>query len=173
VVAATRVLDTAPTHRADAFYWRAWNQFRLTRYEQARDDADGAKALSVNAPLFLLSGMIEWEMKRPETAEAEFLETLVVDLGMCEAASYLGGVRLELRKWPESLAAFQQAQRCYELALTLRRQLIVSLSATPEDVAANAWDIASHERANAVATRRHEEAAQNIAALQKFLAGTR
>jgi tetratricopeptide (TPR) repeat protein len=173
VAAATHVIDVAPSHRADAYYWRAWNQFRLARYDVARVDADAAKALAINAPLFLLSGMIEWELKRPESAEKEFLETLVVDLGYCEAASYLGGVRLELRKWPESLAAFQQARQCYDLSIQLRRQLIASLSTTPAEEQANAFEIGGHQRAVATAERRHGEALQNIAALQKFLSGTR
>lgn len=114
--------------------------------------------------------MIEWSLKRPESAEKEFQEALVMDFGQCEAASYLGGVRLELRKWPESLAAFKQAQQCYDLSLALRRQAIVALSVTPEEAAANAWQISVHQRALASAERRRGEAVQNVAAIEKFLA---
>ena len=83
-----------------AHYWRAWNAYQLDRIQAARADADRAKMLTVSAPTFVLSGMIDWREKRLDAAESEFQEALTMDFGQCEAASFLGGVRAERRLGP-------------------------------------------------------------------------
>jgi hypothetical protein len=125
--------------------------------------------LTVSAPTFILSGMIEWRERRLESAEREFQEALTMDFGQCEAAFFLGGVRAELRRWPESLDAFRHAQQCFELSMVTRRKAIAELSATAESATANARQIASHERAIADAEKRREEAGQNAASIEKLL----
>jgi hypothetical protein len=62
-------------------------------------------------------------LRATETAETEFQEALKMDFGQCEAAFYLGGVRAELRKVPEAIAAMNQARQCYDLAISVRRRL--------------------------------------------------
>jgi hypothetical protein len=127
----------------------------------------------VNAPTFVLSGLIEWVEKRLDSAEGEFQSALDLDFGQCDAAFYLGGVRAEKRSWPESLAAYLHAQQCFELSVTVRREAIAKLSATDASAAANAREIASHQRAIADAQKRLAEAAQNISAIQTFLEARR
>lgn len=96
VAAATRLIDGSRWFLGQAFYWRAWNQFRLTNYPAARADVDRSKGLMSSSAVYLLSGMIDWRMKRLEPAETEFDQALRIDMGQCEAASFLGGVRSEL-----------------------------------------------------------------------------
>jgi hypothetical protein len=167
--AATRMIDLGSWLLGQAFYWRAWNEYNLDRIEPARADADRAKMLTVSAPTFVLSGMIEWREKRLESAEREFQEALMMDFGQCEAASFLGGVRAELRHWPESLDAFRHAQRCFELSIVTRRKAIADLSVTAESATAIARQIASHERAISDAEKRREEAGRNAASIEKLL----
>jgi tetratricopeptide (TPR) repeat protein len=167
--AATRMIDLGSWLLGQAYYWRAWNEYQLDRIPAARADADGAKMLTVSAPTLVLSGMIEWREKRLESAEREVQEALTMDFGQCEAASFLGGVRAELRRWPESLDAFLHAQRCFDLAIVTRRKAMAELSATAENAALNARQIASHERAIADAEKRKEEAAQNAGSIQRLL----
>jgi hypothetical protein len=61
------------------------------------------------------------------------------------------------------------AQRCFDLAIVTRRKAITELSATAESAAANARQIASHERAITDAEKRREEARQNAASIEKLL----
>jgi tetratricopeptide (TPR) repeat protein len=171
IAGATRLIDLGNWFIGQAHYWRAWNEYHLDRIDAARADADRAKALMVNPPTFVLSGMIEWRQQRLESAESEFQRALDMDFGQCDAAFYLGGVRADRRKWPESLAAFQHAQQCFELSIVTRREAIAKLADTPAAASANAREIALHERAIGEAEKRRGEAAQNVAAIQKMLAG--
>jgi tetratricopeptide (TPR) repeat protein len=170
VASATRLLELGNWFVGQAHYWRAWNQYRLGRIEEARSDADLAKTLMATAPTFVLSGLIEWSRKRLEPAEAELQAALNMDFGQCEAASYLGGVRAERQQWPESRAAFVHAGQCFELSIVTRREAIASLSVTPAHAAANAVPIAVHQGAMAEAEMRRAEAARNIAAIDRNLA---
>ena len=170
LASATRLLEAGGVFTGEARYWRAWNQYRLERLPEARADADLAKALMANPPLFVLSGMIEWRVQRLESADQEFQRAIEMDFGQCEAAFYLGSVRGERRLWPESLAAFVHAQQCFDLSIVTRRQLIASLSEPAGDAALNARQIVSHERAIAAAEKRRAEAAQNAAAIRKAFA---
>ena len=81
-----------------------------------------------NAAVFVLSGVIEWRLRRLDTAEKEFESAIAIDFGECEAALDLGVVRDERRKPAESLAAFQQARQCYDLSIALRREAIARIA---------------------------------------------
>ena len=167
---ANRLLELGNWFVGPAYFWKAWNEYQLTRIAEARADADRAKALMVNPALSVLSGMIEWREKRLQSAEAEFQRAIEQDLGQCDAAFYLGSVRWEQRLWEESLAAFQHAQQCFDLSVTARREAIAKLAPSPEAAALNARQIAAHEEAIGLAEKRRAEAAQNVASLQKVVA---
>jgi hypothetical protein len=122
----------------------------------------------VNPAVFLLSGLIEWRLLKRESAETEFQEALKMDFGQCEAAYYLGGVRAELRKLPEALAAMNQARQCYDLALAVRRRILeeaLAKAVTPES---KARETARHERAVASVQKRGAEVLEAIERLQKL-----
>ena len=172
LASASMLLELGGRSRAQARYWRAWNLYQLDRIQEARVDADQAKALMVNPALFVLSGMIEWREKRLESSDAEFVKAIEMDFGQCEAAFYLGTVRWERSLWRESLAAFMHAEQCFDLSIVTRKEAIADLSKTPEEAASNAAMIASHERAIERAEMRRGQSAQNIASLQKFIGPT-
>ena len=168
LAAASALLELGGRSTAQAHYWRAWNLYQLERIQEARVDADRAKALMVNPALFVLSGMIEWREKRLESSDAEFVKAIEMDFGQCEAAFYLGTVRWERRLWPESLSAFMHAEQCFDLSIVTRRKAIADLSQTAAEAAANASMIASHERAIEQAGMRRGQSATNIASLQQL-----
>ena len=118
-----------------------------------------------NAAVFVLSGVIEWRLRRLETAEQEFQSAIGIDFGECEAALNLGVVRDERRKPAEALAAFQQARQCYELSITLRREAIARVQAGPGTEAAKARDAARHQRELIELEARRDEALRAIALL--------
>ena len=168
IASATRLLELGNWFVADAHYWRAWNAYRRGLIPDARADVDRAKTLTPNAPTLVLSGVIGWREKRLESAETEFEAALNLDYGQCEAASYLGGVRAERQEWPDSLAAFQHAEQCFDLSVVTRRKAIEELSAA-QSSAAVSRQIASHERAIAEAEMRRAEAARSAAAIRRHL----
>ena len=167
---ASRLIELGSWFISDAHYWRAWNEYRLGRIAAARADVDRARALRRDAPTLVLSGIISWREGRLGAADAEFTDALNMDFGQCEAASYLGGVRAEQQRWQESLAAFQHAAQCFELAVLTRRKAVAELTAGAESVSAVARQVASHERAIAEADARRLEAVTNIASIERRIA---
>jgi tetratricopeptide (TPR) repeat protein len=162
IAAATELIDAGRWHLGQAFYWRAWNYFNIGNNQSARADADRARTLMVNPAVFLLSGLIEWRFLRRETAETEFQEALKMDFGQCEAAFYLGGVRAELRRLAEAVAAMNQARQCYDLALSVRRRLFEDALAKAATPAAKARESARHVRGIALVEKRRGEVVEVI-----------
>jgi hypothetical protein len=76
---------------------------------------------------------------------------------------YLGGVRVELRRVPEAIAALNQARQCYDLAIAVRRKLFeeaIAKAVTPE---AQFRESVRHERAIAAVQKRRDEVVWAIA----------
>jgi tetratricopeptide (TPR) repeat protein len=167
IIPATRLLELGSWFIADAHYWRAWNQYRLGRIPEARADVDRAKTMARDAATLVLSGIIGWREGQLEAADEEFQAALNLDFGQCEAASYLGGVRAQQRRWQESLAAFQHAAQCFELAVVTRRKAMADLADGASPLSGVARQIASHERAIAEAEARRIEAVTNIASIER------
>jgi tetratricopeptide (TPR) repeat protein len=164
---ATRLIDGGRWFLGQAYYWRGWNYYYMDNANAARVEADRARTLMVNAAVFVLSGMIEWRLTRPTTAEKEFEEAIVMDAGQCEAALMLGGVRSDLSKTPEGIAALEQARQCFDLSITVRRRAIGVINDGPGTPETKAREIARHERAIARAESRQADAEKAIATLRK------
>src|SRR5688572_18452495 len=169
---ATRLIDGGSWFLGQAFYWRAWNWFQLGDYTVARQDADRARTLMVNPGVYLLSGMIDWRLRRLPSAEREFQEALRMDFGQCEAAAFLGGVRNEQGQAPEALAAFKQAVQCNDLNITLRREALARVEGADAPAAYKAREVARHQRAIDQAQRRRTEALNGVTLLQQYLASS-
>ena len=153
----------------EAFYWRAWSHFQLGHHEIARADADRMKTLRLNSRVFLLSGMIDWRLRRLESAEIEFEESITMDGGQCEAATFLGGVRNERGKSREALEAFKAAVRCWDLGIIVRREALRILEASAAPESYKTRGVARYLRDIAQAERRRDEAANGVALLEKYL----
>jgi len=167
IATATQMIDLGEWLMGEAHYWRAWNEFSLRQYQTAREDTDRAKSRMVNAAVFVLSGLVEWNLLRLPTAESELEEALKMDFGRCDAAQYLGRVRVQQRKVPEALAAFKQAIQCFDLSITVREKLIADIQAGPGTDATKTRLAATHQRAIDAAVADREECRQNIAAIEK------
>jgi tetratricopeptide (TPR) repeat protein len=172
MAAATTLLDLGSWYLGEAYYWRAWNEFQLQRYPVARTDTDQAKSLMVNAAVFVLSGLIEWNERRLPTAESELVDAIKMDLGRCDAARYLGGVRVQRRELPQAIAAFKQAIQCFDLTITARQKLIEDIEASAATPAAKARLVGGHQRAIASAMRDRDECVQNLAASERAAGAT-
>jgi len=164
---ATTVIEGGQWMVGEAYYWRAWNQLRLGNLPMAREDADRARTQMANARVFVLSGVIEWRMRRLENAERDFQQAVTIDFGECEGAFDLGIVRDELRQVPQSLAAFRQAGQCNDLSIKLRHEAIAKIQAGPGTPSSRARDAARHQRALQELEERRDEIARAIGALEK------
>jgi len=167
IEAATRVIDGGQWMMGEAYYWRAWNQLRLGNFASARADADLARTQMSNARILVLSGVIEWRMRRLENAERDFQQAVTIDFGECEGAFDLGIVRDELRRLPESLAAFRQAGQCNDLSIKLRQEAIAKIETGPGTPATRTRDAARHQRALTELEERRDEITRAIGALEK------
>jgi tetratricopeptide (TPR) repeat protein len=167
IAAATHILDLGSWFTGEAYYWRAWNFYHLSRIEEARADTDRAKGLMHSAPVLVLSGMIEWHEHRLDTSETELQTALTIDAGQCEAAFLLGVVRGEQRQWAPGAAAFELAQRCYDLSVTLRRETIARITAGPGSEEGKSRQIARQQRVMNEEVQHRDDAADNAARLQR------
>jgi tetratricopeptide (TPR) repeat protein len=165
IESATRLIDLGNWFLGQAYYWRAWNHFHLSRYGPARADADRAKAAVHDPAVLVLSGMIEWRERRLESAEREFVEARRVDGAQCEAASFLGAVQAERGRFGDALTTFTEATACFDAVITERQAAIEKLDATGTRDARRRHR-QSHERAIADATTRRDEAKNNEARLR-------
>ena len=171
IATSTTVIDGGQWMVGEAYYWRAWNQLRLGNLPMAREDADRARTQMANARVFVLSGVIEWRMRRLETAERDFQQAVTIDFGECEGAFDLGIVRDEMGRMAESLAAFRQAGQCNDLSITLRREAIAKIEAGPGTPASRLRDAARHQRALEALEERRDEISRAIHVLEKTSKG--
>jgi tetratricopeptide (TPR) repeat protein len=167
IAVASQILELGSWFTGEAYYWRAWNEYHVARVAEARADTDQAKRLMHSAPVLVLSGMIEWHERRFDESETELQNALTIDAGQCEAAFLLGAVRAERQRWSSGAAAFELAQRCYDLSVTLRREAIARINAGPGSEEGKARQIARQQRAMTDEAQHRDEAAQNAAQLQK------
>jgi tetratricopeptide (TPR) repeat protein len=167
VAAASRMINLGEWLMGEAYYWRAWNEFSLQQYLAAREDTDRAKSRMINAAVFVLSGLVEWNFFRLPTAESELEEALKMDFGRCDAARYLGRVRAQRNNVPGALAAFKQAIQCFDLSITVRQKLIADIQAGPGSEATRNRLAAGHQRAIDAAVADREECRQNVAAFER------
>ncbi len=157
IAAATRVIELGSWFTGEAYYWRAWNEYHLVRVDEH------------SASVLVLSGMIEWHEHRLDESEAELQDALTLDAGQCEAAFLLGSVRADRRQWASGAAAFELAQRCYDLSVTLRRETITRITAGPGSEEGKARLIARQQRAMTEETQHRDEAAENALHLRSNL----
>ena len=164
---ASRVIAGGRWRLGEAYYWRGWNHLVRADYQLAREDADRAKKLMANAAVFVLSGVIEWRLGRLESAERDFEQALLMDLGECEAAANLGMVRAERGKVPGAVAAFTQARQCYDLSIALREDAIRKIRSGAGSEATKTRAAGIHERWLAEFRERRDTVLRSMDALEK------
>ncbi len=113
MASADEMLALGEYYVGDAHYWRAWNLYRIGRYEEA----EGAVGLrTVHAWPGCLRPCWPCPVARSkfEQARAEFTATLADALGQCDVRYALGGVELQFRTWTAAAGRFERALNCYE-----------------------------------------------------------
>jgi tetratricopeptide (TPR) repeat protein len=128
IAAATALLDTS-VFRGEAFYWRAWNELRLRRVDDAWADIDQAGRLWVNADVAKLAGIIAYQRHELEVAKAKFEEVRRIDPNDCESLFNLAAVNVEMPAWQVAADGYVVAARCLERSREAAAQQILSIEA--------------------------------------------
>lgn len=129
IATATSLIDEGRWLVGEAYYWRAWNHYTVGQLDESERDVEQAKKRMRSSAVFVLSGLVQWRKKRPTVAEREFLQAVEMDSMDCDAANYLGGVRVELRTWLPAAEAYARAETCRDREVAMQRATLADLIA--------------------------------------------
>jgi tetratricopeptide (TPR) repeat protein len=156
-IKAADVLIAETTTPGEARYWRAFNEFRLERNNEAWDDVELAALGLVNADIPKLAGLIA--INRREFAVArQRLELARSRRRDCDTGYFLQSVLAELREWDPVVRVAAETAACFDgLDGILRRELTAVRTARMTDarrarqIAKVEQQIAANERMQATA----------------------
>lgn len=122
-------------HMGETYFWRAWNRYRLGRYDSANDDVLASRnRLPMDGQVDKLAGLIALARREIPRAEEEFRTAVGRIEGRggsdCEATFYLGSARVMQRKWAKALPDFEKAEPCYARAQRALAQRIEAIAAS-------------------------------------------
>jgi len=118
---ATQLIDLGMYHQADAYYWRAWNRYRVHLLPLAWDDVTHATRLMVNTSVYTLAGFIAYAQQQLDTAIDRLVEAYRLDSTNCEAVWTEALVHVDKQDWTPSSARFATAAKCFTGAAELAR----------------------------------------------------
>jgi tetratricopeptide (TPR) repeat protein len=166
-------------YMGETYYWRAWNRYRLKRYDAANDDVLASRSrLPMDGQVDKLAGFIALARNDVPRAEGEFRAAVTHIEGRggtdCEARYYLGSALVMQRKWAEAVPSFETAEPCYARAQNALRARIKDIrgSDLPDDrqdvlVAAKEKDIAAARLQEARSAYNAGVALANLGELQR------
>jgi tetratricopeptide (TPR) repeat protein len=110
---STELLQT-PYLPGDAYYWRAWNEDKLDRLDEAWADVEHAERLWRNSDVFKLAGLVAYKRHELEIAQLRFNTSLALNPDDCEARFYLASVQVDLAAWPSAADSFAVSAMCLD-----------------------------------------------------------
>jgi len=165
VDAATVLIDRR-TDLANAYYWRARNHRALARLPEARADITAAKELLTTPNVMTLAGMIEYDQRDLDAAEADLRAALDADPEDCDARWYIGLVHQQRTQWRAAAQALDQTTTCFGARAAQTAAQQAALQARSElDPAYRASAAARYQAAIDDARRRQHLAALSATAL--------
>jgi tetratricopeptide (TPR) repeat protein len=174
--ALERLLETGTWYIGEAYYWRAWNRFRLRELEAARTDVDAAKQLLVSVDVFKLGGLIAFYRRDFQAAKADLTEAIRLNAQECEAMFYLGGAYAEERAWTVSGPTYTDTVACLADSRATIEAHLADLEVTADAGAPRddrAVRLLARRRRDLVSVRRLEANAAYNAAVSYFNMGRR
>ncbi|MGE4067851.1 MAG: tetratricopeptide repeat protein [Vicinamibacterales bacterium] len=163
VADATRLIELGTYLVADAYYWRAFNRYRLGDLEAAWADVQEAEQGQSGSHVPLLAGLIAYGRHELDTAKGRF-RTAALDRGNCDAPWYLGHVLGDQGAWSDAASALGEATACFRGQVVTERDALERLARAGRPPDARARESADRQRRLAEAERRRAEAAYAAAA---------
>jgi tetratricopeptide (TPR) repeat protein len=143
-IAGATTLLQAQAFPGEAYYWRAWNQLRVPRLEEAWADVQLAERLWVNADVSKLAGIIAYQRHELEVAKGRFETAQRLNGDDCETRFNFAAVNAELGAWGVAVTAYDGTGTCLE---RLRAQITAQIAAL------EASDAAPERKARGLASR--------------------
>jgi tetratricopeptide (TPR) repeat protein len=123
---ATRLLELGMYHQGDAYYWRAWNRYRVHLLPLAWDDVNHATRLMVNTSVHTLAGFIAYAQQQLDTAIERLAEAYRLDATNCEAVWTEALVHVDKEAWTPASGRFVVAVNCFAGAAEQARRDIAA-----------------------------------------------
>jgi len=144
---ATRIIERRYHNIGDAYYWRAWSHYKRRDLPAARVDIDAARKEGVSLKVLTLGGMIKYDQKELDLAEADLRAAIAMDVlnDTCIARWYYGLVGFAREDWPETATRFAAAGTCYRNAANRSRRDLAAMRTADVDEAFRATQIAGFE----------------------------
>jgi predicted Zn-dependent protease len=137
----------------DAYYWKAYNELDLQRYDDAWRDVEAAEKSLVNGDVPKLAGIIAIDRKELEVARDRLELAKRRSPSDCQALYYLHLVYAELRQWPQTASEAVAAAGCLSAAETGFRAEIEQIRSADVPEARKTRQIAAREKQIASAIR--------------------
>ncbi len=146
---ATRIIERKYYNYADAYYWRAWNQYQRKDLATARTDVDASRALDLNMKVLILGGMIKHDQGQLDLAEVDLADAIKMDARneQCIARWFYGLVAFARERWPDAAGRFATAGTCYRNSANLARRDLEAMKKADVDEDFRASQIAGFQAA--------------------------
>lgn len=163
VADATRLIELGTYLVADAYYWRAWNNYHLGELGPAWTDVEEAAKGQSGSHVHTLAGLIAYARHELDTAKDRFT-TAHLDPTNCDAPWYLGLVHVDQASWDEAAVAFGDATACFQGRAVTESDALARLAASERAPAVQAREAAERKTRIAEAEKRTAQSAYNAAA---------
>jgi tetratricopeptide (TPR) repeat protein len=130
----------------DAYYWKAYNELDLKRFDDAWRDVESADKLLVNGDVPKLAGIIAIDRMQLEIARGKLELARQRSPSDCQALYYLHLVYAELRQWPQTVSGAIAAGGCITAAEIGLNADVERIRASELPEARKARQIAARER---------------------------
>ena len=128
---ATRLLELGMFHQGDAYYWRAWNRYRVHQLPAAEADVTDAMKLMVNTSVYTLAGFIAYAQQQLDTAIERLERAYRLDQTNCEAVWTEALIHVDKQDWTPASARFSTGTACFaEAGEQARRDIAVAEAST-------------------------------------------
>jgi hypothetical protein len=130
----------------DAYYWKAYNELSLERYDAAWLDIEAADKSLINSDVPKLAGIIAINRHEIEVARQRLEISKGRNPNDCQTLYYLHLALADERKWPETVAGAVAAARCIDSAEIALRNQIGRIRASDAPEARKTRQIAAREQ---------------------------
>jgi len=129
----------------DAYYWRAFNELQMERYDAAWTDIEAADRSLINSDVPKLAGIIAINRTQLDTARQKLELSRQRKPNDCQTAYYLHLVLMEQRTWREAVGVAGGAAACLDVEEANTRADIDRIKASDIAEARKARQIAGRE----------------------------
>jgi tetratricopeptide (TPR) repeat protein len=137
----------------DAYYWKAYNELALERYDPAWLDIESASRSLINSDVPKLAGIIAINRHEIDVAREKLELSKRRNPNDCQTLYYLHLVLADQRKWPETVSGAVSAAGCIDAAEAGLRVQIEEIRKSDAPEARKARQIAAREQQIASGTR--------------------